>query len=462
MRRPAGCGLRGRGKKRNERYQGVFPRPLAGSMPRSGSMWPRRDRAWVLRRVAGGRIGEQRVKRVGACPSRAASRTPCDRAGGARRGRALSGDRRRPARAPAAGRSDRPAARRSPRNRSASRASRTAREPRRGAGSLPCGMAMPVADAGGAEALALEQHLEDLASRRNLPVSSAARLASSCSACFLLVTRKLAIDAFGRDQVCTISILFSAARTGSRRLASRPAGIDPADIAVGPAVDHVEAAMRAVAEEHGGHVREVEPHDRLAYRHAVAISVVSSATITGLVPVGGIASSAPSSPCGGEHILLRFERRRLAASAAACGGRAAGACSGAAACRSARPPFEGGIGRIRASPWPLTKMSRPTCTVTSARNRCASRESTTARSSALSKYLSTTAMDVGFDMVAQGVAHVDLLACDGNLHGVSVCPKLCLPRSSRRGVVCRRAGRQGSHPSSPRGLSGSRARRSRS
>src|SRR3546814_231966 len=99
--------------------------------------------------------------------------------------------------------------------------------------------------------------------RAGWPVISAACLASSWRACFLLVTRRFAITLSGKIR-SEISITNSFSQ--GRSLAAVPARIDPADVPVAPLVDHVQAAMGAVAKHHGRQICQVHAHDRLAYR----------------------------------------------------------------------------------------------------------------------------------------------------------------------------------------------------
>ena len=117
------------------------------------------------------------------------------RAAGAPRAPAPSDDRRRRLPARAAGRSDRPAGRRAPRNRSAGRAARTGRTAVSRFGILPCGMAMPLPTA--VEPSFSRCIRMSKIARSFWPVSTAARAASSCSACFLLLTLSAGMIAFG-------------------------------------------------------------------------------------------------------------------------------------------------------------------------------------------------------------------------------------------------------------------------
>src|SRR5262245_43163219 len=93
------------------------------------------------------------------------------------------------------------------------------------------------------------------------PQSSAARLASSCSNCFLLPARSRATTAAG-----VISSSISMMTPAAPLCAAVPLGIDPADIAVVAAVDHVQTAMCAVDEHQRAAIGEVQATHRFAYR----------------------------------------------------------------------------------------------------------------------------------------------------------------------------------------------------
>src|SRR4051812_20589368 len=98
------------------------------------------------------------------------------------------------------------------------------------------------------------------------PVNSAAFRASSCRACFLLPALR-----FGRMLSGVIrSIMASVLRrplSGAGSLGVL--GIDPADMAVVTAIDHVQAAMGAVAEHQSRQFGKVEAQHGLADRQGL-------------------------------------------------------------------------------------------------------------------------------------------------------------------------------------------------
>src|SRR5436190_16661990 len=130
--------------------------------------------------------------------------------------------------------------------------------------------------------------------RSAIPVANAARRATSCRACFLLPTRNWAITLRGvSSSAISITIRFPTPQTSVDRLvhsmpsvlprkmallaraantsgpvcvaASRPQRrVDPADIAVAAAIDQVQLALRAVAEQQHRRIGQIHAHDRLA------------------------------------------------------------------------------------------------------------------------------------------------------------------------------------------------------
>src|SRR5215470_7661096 len=136
--------------------------------------------------------------------------------------------------------------------------------------SRPCGIAMPPPTP--VVPRRSRSRITSKICRSDRCVTAAARLASSCSACFLLPTRSLARTESGpKRSPISISSRFSvlAGRRGSpgarsARFSFACAGIDPADISVGTPVDHIEPAVSGIAKHQRRRVAEIEPHYRLA------------------------------------------------------------------------------------------------------------------------------------------------------------------------------------------------------
>src|SRR4029079_3999073 len=90
--------------------------------------------------------------------------------------------------------------------------------------------------------------------------------ATSCRSCFLFWTLRLGRTDCGSmisaRVMMALYFLLRAGWSGSRT----EMRIDPADIAVGPAVDDIETAVARIAEQQELAGRDVELHHRLAHR----------------------------------------------------------------------------------------------------------------------------------------------------------------------------------------------------
>jgi hypothetical protein len=195
------------------------------------------------------------------------------------------------------------------------------------------------------------------------------------------------------------------------------AGVNPADVTVVPAVNHVQPAVGCVAEHQCRRIRQFQLHHR--HRNGQRADRVSdSATIAGESPAAARLAAGASS--GGIRFVRRGRMIRSKPTSAArhfpCrDDRAGGSCSGGRASRSCRAPSRrpGSHRRPRRAP----AATRPTAGGSSNRHRKPSpawRPLRTPRPCGRSIWIHAFSKTEGYALLKR-CADFDLLACDLDL-----------------------------------------------